>query len=99
MWRPKNPKAVVLVKLTLWAGLVTWMVFTLAFGIVMARLAAVSLPPFVGTDFWGQVWTWVVPIWIVFTTLLLIWAVARYANKKLRKKQPCQKGEADDSTF
>ena len=87
IWRPKNPRAVALIKLVLWAGLVTWIVFTLAFGIVMARLAAVSLPPLIGTGAWAQVWTWVIPIWIVFTTLMLIWAVARFANKKLRKKE------------
>jgi len=87
MWRPKDPRAVSLIKLTLWAGLATWMIFTLATGIAMARLAAVSLPPLVGTDVWGQIWCWVIPIWIVFTTLMLIWAVARFANKKLRKKE------------
>lgn len=87
IWRPKNPKSVALIKLTLWAALVTWIVFTLAFGVVMARLAAASLPGLIGTDTWAQVWTWVVPIWIVFTTLMLIWAVANFANKKLRKKE------------
>lgn len=87
MWRPKDPKAVALIKLTCWAGLVTWMIFTLALGITMARLAAVSLPPIIGTGIRGQIWTWVVPIWIIFTTFMLIWAVARFANKKLRPKR------------
>lgn len=87
IWRPKDPRAVTLIKLTLWAGLVTWMVFTLATGIAMARLAAVSLPQLIGTSTYGQIWTWVVPIWIIFTTLMLIWAVARYAVKKLKPKK------------
>jgi len=87
IWRPKDPRAVSLIKLTLWAGLVTWTVFTLATGIAMARLAAVKLPQLVGVGTYGQIWTWVVPIWIIFTTLMLIWAVARFANKKLRKKE------------
>lgn len=87
IWRPKNPKSVALIKLTLWAGLATWIVFTLAIGITMARLAAVSLPNIIGTGTWAQVWTWVVPIWIIFTTFMLIWAVVRFANKKLRKEE------------
>jgi hypothetical protein len=87
IWRPKDPKAVALIKIVLWAGLTVWIIFTLAFGIVMAKLAAVSLPSIIGTGTWAQVWTWVIPIWIIFTTLLLIWAVARFANKKLRKKE------------
>ena len=78
IWRPKDPRAVSLIKLTLWAGLVTWMVFTLALGVSMARLAAIVLPRY------GEIWTWIVPIWIIFTTLMLIWAVARFAIRKLR---------------
>jgi len=87
LWRPRDPRAVSLIKLTLWAGLVTWMVFTLATGIAMARLAAVQLPKIIGVGPSGQIWTWIVPIWIVFTTLMLIWAIARFANKKLRSKE------------
>lgn len=87
IWRPKDPRAVSLIKLTLWAGLFTWMVFTLATGIVMARLASLSLPPIVGTDLSGQILIWVIPIWIVFTTFMLIWAVVRFANRKLRVKR------------
>lgn len=84
VWRPKDPRAVNLIKLTLWAGLVTWMVFTVAFGISVARVAAVMLPQLIGTGTYGIVWTWVVPIWIIFTTLMLIWAVARFAVRRLR---------------
>lgn len=87
MWRPKDPKAVALIKLTLWAGLVTWMFFTMAIGMSMARLAAVSLPPLVGTEGWGLALAWMVPIWVIFTTFMLIWAVARFANKKLSTKK------------
>jgi len=86
IWRPKNPRSVALIKLVLWAGLAVWMIFTLAFGIVMARLAAVTLPNVIGVSSWAQVWIWVVPIWIIFTTLMLIWAVARFSVKRLRKK-------------
>lgn len=84
IWRPKNLKAVALIRLTLWSGLLTWMVCTLAFSIVGAQVAAIEIPNLVGTDLWGRTLTWVVPIWIVFTTLMLIWAVIRFATPRLR---------------
>jgi len=87
MWKPKDPKAIVLIKLVCWAGVLTWMAFMLVAGLAMARLAAVTLPSFVGNLPAGGIWVWVVPIWIVFTTLLLVLAVARYVNKKLGKKK------------
>lgn len=93
VWRPKDPRSVNLIKLTLWAGLFTWMVFTLVTGIAMARLAAVRLPQLIGTSTYGQVWTWIVPIWIIFTTLMLIWAVARFAVRKLRPKREPEEEE------
>lgn len=87
IWRPKDPRAVNLIKLTLWAGLFTWMVFTVVTGIAMARLAAVKLPQLIGIGVYGQVWTWIVPIWVIFTTLMLVWAIARFAIKRLRPKR------------
>ena len=86
MWRLKNPKAITLVKLTLWAGLAVWMVFLLAYGVVAAQRLGLAGPQLFGTSTLGQVLTWVVPIWVVFTTLMLIWAVARFANRKLGRK-------------
>jgi len=83
LWRPKDPKSVVIIKITLWAGLLTWMVFTLASSLFMARIAGIEIPKLIeGTR--GVVLSWVVPIWIIFTILMLIWAVARFANKRLR---------------
>jgi len=96
VWRPKDPRAVNLIKLTLWAGLFTWMVFTLTLGISMARLAAVLLPQYIGTSASTQVWCWVVPIWIIFTTLMLIWAVARFAARKLRPKKEPEEEEEEE---
>ena len=91
IWRPKDPRAVNLIKLTLWAGLVTWMVFNTTAGIVFARQAAIILPRYVGTGTYGQVVTWVVPIWIIFTALMLDWAVARFAVRRLRPKKQEEK--------
>ena len=87
MWRPKDPKAIALIKLTLWSGLVTWMLFTIAAGIALARLSSVLLPQYLGTGLGGTIWTWVVGIWIIFVSLMLVWAVIRFANKFLRKKK------------
>jgi len=85
LWRPKDPKSIVVIKITLWAGLLTWMIFSLSTSILMARLASVEILRLVpGTK--GTVYSWVVPIWIIFTTLMLIWATSRYAVRKLRGK-------------
>lgn len=87
IWRPKDPKSVALIKLVLWAALVTWMIFTLAIGITMARWGAIEVARLLGANPWTGVWTWIVPIWIIFTTLMLDWAVARFAIRRLRKKE------------
>ncbi len=85
MWRPKDPRAITIIRLTCWAGVLTWVVFTLAFGIVLSRVAVLEIPKYIGITMWGQVWTWVVPIWVVFTTLMLIWAMVRFVNKRLSR--------------
>jgi hypothetical protein len=85
MWKPSNPKTLALIKLTVWSGLLTWMVFLLAYGIVAVRRLAIFGPQLFGTSAWGQVLSWVAPVWLLFTTALLIWAVARFASKKLRR--------------
>jgi len=80
IWRPKDRRAVVIIRLVLWSALLTWMVFTLGFSIAASQAARYVL---VELEV-GGVWIWVVPIWIVFTTLMLIWAVARFAVRRLR---------------
>jgi hypothetical protein len=90
LWRPKDPRSIVIIKITLWAGLLTWMVFILATSLFMARIAAIDIPKLIeGTK--GIVYSWVVPIWIIFTILMLIWAVARFASRKLRSNIPVGK--------
>jgi heme/copper-type cytochrome/quinol oxidase subunit 2 len=96
VWRPKDPRAVNLIKLTLWAGLVTWIVFNTTAGIVFARLAAILLPKWIGVGTYGQIWTWIVPIWIVFVALMLDWAVARFAVKRLRPKKQVEEEEEEE---
>lgn len=76
------------VKLSLWSGLLVWMVFFFAFGVIAAQRLGAAGPSLFGTGVWGQVLTWVAPIWVVFTALLTCVAVARFANKRLRVKKP-----------
>ena len=97
IWRPKDPRAVALIKICLWAGLATWMVFTFAGSMAVARWAAVGLPGWLTTlgssPIWIKILTWVIPIWIVFTILMLIWAVARFAVRKLSPRKPIEERE------
>ncbi len=58
-----------------------WMVCTIVLAISLARKFAV-LSQFIEANHFLTYW--LVPIWIIFTTLMLIWAVARFANKYLR---------------
>ncbi|KKL62529.1 hypothetical protein LCGC14_2184270 [marine sediment metagenome] len=86
LWIPKDPRSRAIIKVTLWSALLTWMVFLLVYAIVGAQRARLVSVELFGTSTWGQILAWVLPVWIVFTTLMLIWAVARFANKRLKKK-------------
>lgn len=87
MWRPKNPKAVTIIKLTCWAGILTWMVFFFAYAVIAAQRLGAAGPFLFGTSFWGQVLTWVTPIWVIFTSLLCIVYIARFVNKKIGRRR------------
>jgi len=63
------------------------MVFFFAFSLTMAQRAAGWGPTWFGLNLWGQVMSWVLPIWIVFTCSLIIIAVARYASKRLKSEK------------
>jgi len=80
-----SPREVVLFRLAIWTCLVVWMVLFFAFSIVMAGYFAGLGPDLFGEGFGGQVMTWVLPVWTVFTSMLIIVFMARFANKKLGK--------------
>ena len=82
-----SPRGVAIIKLALWSGLAVWMIFFFAFGVTAAQRFAAFGPEVFGTSLWGQILTWVTPIWVVFTALLVVVYVARFANKKLGKKE------------
>lgn len=84
--RKLKPKELSLLKLVAWSMMVVWMVFFFALSLAIARTSArVALLAF-GFDKWGQTAAWVLPVWIVFTALLIIFLVGRWTNKKLGRK-------------
>ena len=86
MWRPKNPKAIALIKLTCWSGLLVWMVFFFAYAVIAAQRLSIAGPLLFGISLWGQVLTWVTPIWVVFTSLLVIVYMVRFMNRRIGKE-------------
>ena len=70
MWKPKDPKAVALIKLTLWAGLVVWMLCTVAMAVALAKQFGTLAPGLLGGGSWSYfLGHWLVPIWVVFKLL------------------------------
>ena len=77
-----TPKEVGLFKLAIWVCLVVWMVFFLVNTLIVAHLAgATAVIWFPGI--WGSVMKWVLPVWIIFTCLLIITGIARWSRRKL----------------
>ena len=84
-----GPRGKVIVKLALWSGLLVWMVFFFAFGVVMAGTLSSYGPSIYqgfGSKLFANVLHWVAPIWVVFTSLMICVLVARFAAKRLRSK-------------
>ena len=76
-----------LFKLVLWSMLVVWMVFFFTYSMVIAKIFATIAPAIYGVGIWGQIMTWIGPIWVVFTALLIVVIMAKYANRKLSPKK------------
>lgn len=83
-----GPKGVTVVKVFLWAALLSWMVFFGLFSVIIAQKVAGVMTTL--SEFWeptfAAIMIWVAPIWVVFTAALIIIIVARWANRKLRSK-------------
>jgi hypothetical protein len=79
-----GPRGRVLIKLTLWSGILTWMVFFFIYGLVASIRLITAGPELFGTDLWGRALTWISPIWLILTVLLLFILVAKYLIKKLK---------------
>jgi len=82
-----GPKGIIVVKVFLWAALLSWMVFFGVFSIIMAQKVAGVMTNLL--EFWdptfASIMIYVAPIWVVFTAGLIIVIAARWANRKLRK--------------
>ena len=93
MWHPKSLKVQTVIKMGLWSGLVTWMACTLIFSILLAirfhRLGSELFGGGLRGDVLGH---WLGPFWIVFTTVMLIWAVARFTVRRFRKTDEMVEG-------
>jgi type IV secretory pathway TrbD component len=63
------------------------MVFALSFSVVAATRLSSAAPALFGTGIKGQVLSFVAPVWIVFTTLMLIWAIARFVARKFKTRR------------
>lgn len=87
--RGSDSRAKTLLKLGVWAGILVWMVFYLAFGIVMAqKLSAVMYTSLLerGLDeTFGRVLAIVSPIWLVFTVLMTCYLIAIWVNRVFRR--------------
>jgi len=70
-------------KLAIWSALLVWMAFLIAFAVTGAIVLADR-----SKDIWsgtmGEAMSWLMPIWFIYTLLLIILLVARWANKKLK---------------
>ena len=72
-------------KLALWAGVLVWMVFFIAFSVVVAKILTLwASNTYSGT--FGQVMVVVIPIWVVFTALLTVYYIAKFVGRKLKVK-------------
>ncbi len=72
-------------KLAVWSALIAWMVFFFAYSLTMAkRLANPGWFSFWGPT-WASVMTWVAPVWVAFTALLIICFIARYVSRKFKE--------------
>ena len=70
-------------KLAVWACLIVWAVFFLVYSAVFSSYARATVL-FTMRGVAGSFFAWVVPIWIVFTALLIIYYVARFAIRRLK---------------
>jgi len=76
-----------LFRLVLWAVIVVWMVFFLTYSVVIAKIFATIAPYAYGVSVWGQIMSWVGPVWVVFTALLIIVIMGKYVARKLSPKK------------
>ena len=75
-------KDVAIIKLSIWSALIVWILFLLMFAIVGAIVLADR-----SQDVWsgiaGDIMSWFLPIWFIYTILLIVLLVIKWTTKKL----------------
>lgn len=79
-----KPKEIGLFKLVTWSCLLVWMLMFFIFSLSIAGRASTLGPIFFGATVTGHLMAWILPILVVFTCLLIIIGVARFANRRLK---------------
>ena len=82
-----TPKQVALFKLVVWCVLLVWMVFFLTYAIIMARIMAYQIPLIFPQTTFYQALAKMLPYWFVFTIGLTELIIARWAYRKLKRKE------------
>jgi len=96
MWKPKSQKTLVVVKICVWSGLITWMTFAVVYSLIAAQRLGLWSSQIFGSNTYGHVLSYVAPTWIVFTTLMLCWAIARWVNKAFRRTSTSEDAEEEE---
>jgi type VI protein secretion system component VasK len=78
-----SPKSIAVVKLAVWSALLVWMAMILVFAIVGAMVLTDR-----SKDVWdgaaGNIMSWFLPIWFIYTILFVILLVIRWSSRKLK---------------
>jgi len=77
-----TPKEITYFKLAVWVCLIVWMVFFLINALILASLAGEMATTWYSGNL-GGIMRWILPVWIVFTCLLIITLISRWAKRRL----------------
>ena len=82
--RKLNKRELVIVKLAVWSGLIVWIFFFFLYsGFIAMRFSRLG-PEVFGVDFEGRVLSFILPVWVIFTSLLTVYYISRWAKRKLK---------------
>ncbi len=78
-----TPRDITYFKLAVWSCLIVWMVFFFVFSLVTAQLAGGMATTWYPGSI-GSFMRWILPVWIVFTSLLIITLMSRWTKRRLK---------------
>lgn len=73
------------VKFGLWAGVITWMLLFIAYGVAFVTVAIKWLRVYVVPHWYGEFLAWFLPVFVFFLDLLICIAMARFVVKFFKK--------------